>query len=128
MAREIQRGTSSNLLQDDKLKIQTQLALPVGDDFAEDETASLKLKANDKLAYKKNSVGDIIEIANQSDLQALSIIDTTSTPYSKSTINSQYPTAKKGTIVVQDEGGKTYIKKDNSSTGNWSVFSTSQLA
>ena len=59
------------------------------------------------------------------------IIDATTTVYTKSTLNTQYPDARIGTRVVQDAasgGGKTYLKKDNSTTGNWSVFSTAQLA
>jgi hypothetical protein len=48
-------------------------------------------------------------------------------PYTKSTINTAYPNAKKGFRVIADIVNTTYIKKDNSSTGNWSTFSTSAL-
>lgn len=55
------------------------------------------------------------------------IIDATTTAYTKATINAAYPTAKKDTIVIQDGANQTYIKKDDLSTGNWSVFPTIQL-
>jgi len=54
-------------------------------------------------------------------------IDLTATPYTKSTINVAYPSAKKRFIVIQDGANQTYIKKDNSPTGNWSTFPTVQL-
>lgn len=49
--------------------------------------------------------------------------DPTSTPYTKSTINSVYPNAKFGFRVVCENNavGATYIKIDNSATGNWDV-------
>lgn len=56
-----------------------------------------------------------------------SIIDATSTPYTKATINAAYPSATKNTIIIQDGANMTYIKKDNSPTGNWSTFPTVQL-
>lgn len=56
------------------------------------------------------------------------IIDTTSTAYTKSSLNTAYPNAKVGVTIVQDSGGFTFIKKDNSSTGNWSKIASSQLA
>jgi hypothetical protein len=55
------------------------------------------------------------------------IVDTTSTPYTKATINATYPNVGANTIVIQDGANQTYIKKDNSPTGNWSVFPTIQL-
>lgn len=55
------------------------------------------------------------------------IIDSGSTPHTKSTINAAYPNARIGNMVIQDVAGQTYIKKDNSSTGDWSVFPTVQL-
>ncbi len=55
------------------------------------------------------------------------IIDTTATPYTKSTINTAYPNATIGFKVVADSAGFTYIKKDNNSSGNWNVIASSQL-
>lgn len=60
--------------------------------------------------------------------QIRDIVDTTSVAYTKTTINIAYPMAKVGTTVIQDLAGLTYIKKDNSSTGNWSFLTSSQLA
>lgn len=55
------------------------------------------------------------------------IIDATSTPYTKSSLNAEYPDALKGDIVIQDDANQIYIKKDNSPTGNWSTFPSVQL-
>lgn len=57
----------------------------------------------------------------------LVINDSTSTPYTKSTLNAAYPSAKINQVVVCDNAGATYIKKDNSPTGNWSTFPTVEL-
>lgn len=55
------------------------------------------------------------------------IIDVSSTPYVRSTINSVYPNATRGVVIIQDNANMTYIKKDNSSTGNWSAIASVQL-
>lgn len=57
----------------------------------------------------------------------LVINDSTPTPYTKSTLNAAYPSAKINQVVVCDNAGATYIKKDNSPTGNWSTFPTVEL-
>ncbi len=54
-------------------------------------------------------------------------IQTSSVPYTKALINGDFPSAKIGFTVIQDGAGMTYIKKDNSPTGNWSTFPTVQL-
>lgn len=78
-------------------------------------------------AYFDTTIGQQV-IWNGTSWIIRTIIDATSTPYTKTTINIAYPTANIGTIVVQDLAGLTYIKKDNSSTGNWSKIASSQLA
>lgn len=60
-------------------------------------------------------------------LDDLGNLDATATPYTKSTINAAYPNAKKGYMVIADNAGATYVKKDNSPTGNWSTFPTVEL-
>ncbi len=54
-------------------------------------------------------------------------IDSSNTPYTKTSINTAYPSARRGDTVVQDAANTTYIKKDDSPTGNWSTFPTIQL-
>jgi hypothetical protein len=49
------------------------------------------------------------------------VIDTSSTVFTKSTLNTKYPLALIGFKVIQDATGKIYTKEDNSSTGNWNV-------
>jgi hypothetical protein len=56
------------------------------------------------------------------------IINATSTPFTKATLNAAYPAAIMGQVVIQDGASLTYTKKDNSPTGNWSVRPSSQLA
>lgn len=57
------------------------------------------------------------------------VIDTTSTVYTKATLNTMYPNAKRGLIVIQDAISKIYIKKDSSVVGNWTTITTGgQLA
>lgn len=57
----------------------------------------------------------------------LGVLDGTATPYTKSTINTAYPTAKFGFMVICDNANAIYVKKDNSPTGNWSTFPSVQL-
>lgn len=81
-------------------------------------------------------VGDVLYFTITTDVSRkriafmndLAIIDATSTPYTKSTINTAYPNAKRGFRVIQDSGGFTYTKKDDNSTGEWSKTASSQLA
>lgn len=79
---------------------------------------------------RKSSVGawgSWFQVASRQWATPKPIINTTSTPFTKSTLNTAYPNAKIGQIVVQDAAGFTYIKKDDSATGNWSVFATTEL-
>lgn len=58
------------------------------------------------------------------------IVDTTTTGYTKATLNTAYPNAKIGQMVIADlitTGGLMYTKKDNSSTGNWVISPISTL-
>jgi hypothetical protein len=51
----------------------------------------------------------------------------TNTPYTRSGLNTQYPNAKTGFKVIQDNANITYVKKDDVSTGNWSILSSAIL-
>lgn len=72
-------------------------------------------------------LGNVLNIPDYSAGSISVTIDVSSTPYSKSTLNAAYPSAKKGAIVIQDGANATYIKKDNSSTGEWSTWPSVQL-
>jgi hypothetical protein len=57
-------------------------------------------------------------------------VDATTTAYAKSSINTAYPYASTGFTVICSlisSGGMTYIKMDNSPTGDWSSFPVSTL-
>ena len=72
MANKIQRGTSSNLLEDKKLAIGEQFVPPVKDDFTDDETGSLAFGNSERLKAK-GSDGVIREIANLEDVVEVTI-------------------------------------------------------
>jgi hypothetical protein len=54
--------------------------------------------------------------------------DVTTVAYTRTTINAAYPNAKEDDVIIQDGAGMTYIKKDDSPTGNWSVRTSNQLS
>jgi hypothetical protein len=51
------------------------------------------------------------------------VIDPATVAYTKDTLNTTYPNAKKGVIVVVKSVGHSYLKLDDSSTGQWWTIS-----
>ncbi|HMI03738.1 MAG TPA: hypothetical protein VK541_14740 [Pedobacter sp.] len=75
---------------------------------------------------KAATVGQIPAIV-QTGVEANVAISVVGIPYTKATINAAFPTAKKGFIVINNTTGYSYIKNDNSASGEWSTFPSVQL-
>jgi len=75
MATKVQRGTASNLLEDKRLAVGEQLAIPVKDVFTDDEIGSVALGNTNRLKFK-NSAGVVKEVANVEDLGNYQVLST----------------------------------------------------